>query len=390
MIGLRAANETHKFVYMRGDATRPPRRTSCTARCPRSSARRTTSRTAPSAPRPRRWAQASPRGSSATATTTSTRRCASSPGAATRWPPNRMVPNVIHRFGEILKRGTVIAVDPRLVERGGQGAGMAAAAAGNGRRTGRSDRPRDPRGGPLNRGVRGRLQGRQEPLRGRPGGGRGGLREKETHGVVKWWNLELKDRTPAWAEKETAIPAAQILRVARAMGKGGAEGRGVDGAWRGDAPRAAPTRDGGARAQRPAGLHRRRGRRLADRAACRSPSSRAPTSTWTSRPRPRARARSWTVAALSDMPAMMGAKPGSGVVTNNVANGMLKDPGAVKVFMASWSNFNFSCTGADRWDKAMAKVPFFVHMVTNPSGDDPVRRHRAARPPSTRPRAGRS
>jgi anaerobic selenocysteine-containing dehydrogenase len=68
-----------------------------------------------------------------------------------------------------------------------------------------------------------------------------------------------------------------------------------------------------------------------------------------------------------DMPAMMNAVPGSGVVTNNVANGLLKDPGAVKVFLSSWSNFNFSCTGADRWDKAMAKVPFFVHMVPNAS-----------------------
>jgi anaerobic selenocysteine-containing dehydrogenase len=68
-----------------------------------------------------------------------------------------------------------------------------------------------------------------------------------------------------------------------------------------------------------------------------------------------------------DMPAMMNARPGSGVVTNNVANGMLKDPGAVKVFIASWANFNFSCTGAERWDRAMAKVPFFVHLVTNPS-----------------------
>ena len=67
------------------------------------------------------------------------------------------------------------------------------------------------------------------------------------------------------------------------------------------------------------------------------------------------------------MPAMMNAKPGSGVVTNNVANGMLKDPGAVKVFLSSWANFNFSCTGAERWDRAMSKVPFFVHMVTNPS-----------------------
>ena len=68
-----------------------------------------------------------------------------------------------------------------------------------------------------------------------------------------------------------------------------------------------------------------------------------------------------------DMPAMMNARPGSGVVTNNIANGMLKDPGAAKVVICSWANFNFSCTGAERWDKAMAAVPFFVHLVTNPS-----------------------
>jgi anaerobic selenocysteine-containing dehydrogenase len=68
-----------------------------------------------------------------------------------------------------------------------------------------------------------------------------------------------------------------------------------------------------------------------------------------------------------DMPAMMNANPGSGVVTNNVANTMLKDPGAVKVLMASWNNFSFSCTDPARWDRALAKVPFFVHMVTNAS-----------------------
>jgi anaerobic selenocysteine-containing dehydrogenase len=81
-----------------------------------------------------------------------------------------------------------------------------------------------------------------------------------------------------------------------------------------------------------------------------------------------------------DMPAIMGGidskkdKDGkvtesakTGVVTNNVANGMLKQPDAVKVFISSWSNFNFSATGAQRWDKALAQVPFFVHMVTNAS-----------------------
>ncbi len=70
---------------------------------------------------------------------------------------------------------------------------------------------------------------------------------------------------------------------------------------------------------------------------------------------------------VKDMPAMMNARPGSGVVTNNIANGMLKDPGACKVLISSWSNFSFSCTDPGRWDKALAKVPFFVHMVTNAS-----------------------
>jgi len=81
-----------------------------------------------------------------------------------------------------------------------------------------------------------------------------------------------------------------------------------------------------------------------------------------------------------DMPALLGGidkkkeKDGTikeslkvGVVTNNVANGLLKDPGAVKVFLSTWSNFVFSATGAQRWEKAMARMPFFVHMVTNAS-----------------------
>jgi anaerobic selenocysteine-containing dehydrogenase len=56
-----------------------------------------------------------------------------------------------------------------------------------------------------------------------------------------------------------------------------------------------------------------------------------------------------------------------GSAMNNVPNNMLKDPGAVKVMLASWNNYNHSATGADRWDTVLAKVPFFAHMVTNPS-----------------------
>jgi anaerobic selenocysteine-containing dehydrogenase len=52
---------------------------------------------------------------------------------------------------------------------------------------------------------------------------------------------------------------------------------------------------------------------------------------------------------------------------NDVPNFLLKNPGAIKMVISSWSNFNHSATGADRWNQVMAKVPFFVHMVTNPS-----------------------
>ncbi|HEY0847807.1 MAG TPA: molybdopterin-dependent oxidoreductase [Noviherbaspirillum sp.] len=39
--------------------------------------------------------------------------------------------------------------------------------------------------------------------------------ERWTTGLLDWWNVELKDRTPDWAEKITTIPASQILATAR-------------------------------------------------------------------------------------------------------------------------------------------------------------------------------
>ncbi|HEY0847943.1 MAG TPA: molybdopterin dinucleotide binding domain-containing protein, partial [Noviherbaspirillum sp.] len=191
--------------------------------------------------------------------------------------------------------------------------------------------------------------------------------EKETHGLVKWWNLELKDRTPAWAEKETLIPAEQIVRVARAMGKAAPK----VAVWMG--PGVAMTPRGTYSAMAVYALNGLLGSIDVEGGVWQSPSG-PPLNKFPSVDpyvddvaKAGGKNKKLDGRGAKDMPAMMGAKPGSGVVTNNVANGMLKDPGAVKVMMSSWSNFNFSCTGADRWDKAMAKVPFFVHMVPNAS-----------------------
>jgi anaerobic selenocysteine-containing dehydrogenase len=42
--------------------------------------------------------------------------------------------------------------------------------------------------------------------------------EKWVKGLVEWWNVELKDRTPAWAAGVTTIPERDILATAREFG----------------------------------------------------------------------------------------------------------------------------------------------------------------------------
>lgn len=279
---------------------------------------------------------------------------------------NRMVPNTIHHFHEIMARGTIIAVDPRLSN--------AAAKAHEWL--------------PIKPGTDGALAGAiahvllTEGLWNKEfvgdfksfwGGFKAGrtvvedqFEEKETHGLVKWWNLELKDRTPEWAEKETLIPAEQIVRVARAMGKAAPKTI----VWMG--PGAAMMPRGTYAAMAVHALNGILGSIDVEGGVWQSSS--VPIAAFPKTDayvddlaKEMAKGKKLDGRGAKDMPAMMNANPGSGVVTNNVANGMLKDPGAVKVFLSSWSNFNFSCTGAERWDKAMAKVPFFVHMVTNAS-----------------------
>ena len=279
---------------------------------------------------------------------------------------NRMVPNTIHYFHEILARGKVIAVDPRLSNVAAKAhewlplkPGTDGALAGAIAHVLLTE-------GMWNREFVGDFKDGKNLFATGKTVDEATFAEKETYGLIKWWNLELKDRTPAWAEKETLIPADQIVRVARAMGKAAPKTI----VWMG--PGAAMTPRGTYAAMAVYALNGLLGSIDVEGGVWQSSS--VPLA-----PFPKADAYVDDVAKTAskgkkldgrgakDMPAMMNAIPGSGVVTNNVANGLLKDPGAIKVFMSSWSNFNFSCTGAERWDKAMAKIPFFVHLVTNAS-----------------------
>lgn len=279
---------------------------------------------------------------------------------------NREVPNTIHHFGNILARGTVIAIDPRL-------SNVAAKAH---------------EWLPVLPGTDGALAGAiahvllVEGLWSREFVGdfkdgknlfaagktvdEAAFAEKETQGLVKWWNLEVKDRTPAWAEKECGIPAAQIVRVTRAMAKAAPK----TAVWMG--PGVAMNPRGTYAAMAVYALNALLGSIDAEGGVLQASS--VPTRGFPSSDKylddiakGASKFKKLDGRGAKDMPAMMNARPGSGVVTNNIANTLLADPGACKVLMASWANFNFSCTGADRWDRALAKVPFFVHLVTDPS-----------------------
>ena len=191
--------------------------------------------------------------------------------------------------------------------------------------------------------------------------------EVHTHGVVRWWNLELKDRTPEWAESQCAIPAAQIRRVAIGFAKA------APAAISWVSPGTAMQARGGYAALAAHALNGLVG--SADHKGGTVQKTKVPQDNIPDfsayqddvakklSKKPKIDQRG-TLA----FPALNKGKSGGGVVTNNAADAMLaEDPYDLKVAIAYWANFTFSCSGTDRWERALEKLPFFVHVTTNPS-----------------------
>lgn len=197
----------------------------------------------------------------------------------------------------------------------------------------------------------------------------GTFAEEYTNGVVKWWNLELKDRTPEWAAPICGIPADQIRRVALGMAK-------VAPAcmvWM--APGASMQVRGGYAAMAAHALNGLLG--ASDSKGGVLESQKVP---YTHIPLYDEKFAGYVDAIAKkgldnkkidqrgtlEFPALKKGKSGGGVVTNRAADGILQeDPYDIKVLLSYWTNFAFSCTGADRWERALAKVPFFAHITTN-------------------------
>lgn len=189
--------------------------------------------------------------------------------------------------------------------------------------------------------------------------------EKETSGVVKWWNLELKDKTPEWAAELTDIPADQIERVATEFGEAGSGGA----CWMGGGP--VMQVRGAYNSMAVYALNGLVGsvdvtvwegsstahQNMPDNADFIDEIADA------GRKHQKIDQRGY-----KNMPAMASGRPGSGVVTNNCAQAIIdEDPYDIKVAIGYWVNLNFSAPGTDRWNEALAKIPFFVHIPTNQS-----------------------
>ncbi|RMD51364.1 MAG: dehydrogenase, partial [Ignavibacteria bacterium] len=280
---------------------------------------------------------------------------------------NRMIPAAIKRFGEVLDRATVTVVDPRfstsaakaqnwLPIKPGEDGALAVAIAHQILVDGSWNKEFV---GDFKDGKNHFVPGNEvdESL----------FVEKETYGLVKWWNLELKDKTPKWAAEKTGLKEKDIVKTAREMAAaapnvivwlGPGASMHVRGGYTAMAIHAlngilgSVDNEGG-----PIAMVKPKVNKFPKYDAYKDELAKKHSKL------PKIDGR-----GTLEFPSLKKGKPGKAVVTNNVAENILNEnPYPVKAILGYMNNFNFSCTGADRWDKALEKVPFIAHATTHAS-----------------------
>ncbi|MBI5739415.1 MAG: molybdopterin-dependent oxidoreductase [Nitrospirae bacterium] len=280
---------------------------------------------------------------------------------------NRLVPAMIKRFGDVLDTATVAVVDPRMQTTAtkaqewlpiipGQDGALATALAHVILTEGLWSRE-----------FVGDFKDGKNLFKAGQTVDEAAFDEKETHGIVKWWNIELKDRTPDWAAKITGISKEQIIRVAKGMGKAAPHVV----VWMG--PGAAMHVRGGYSAMAVNALNGLLGSidnvggtlAGAKQAANSIPKLDKYLDEVAQK---HGKMKKIDQRGTKALPSLNEGKSGGGSIANNVATAMLaKDPYDIKMAIGYMNNFTFSCTGAQRWEKAMEQLPFYVHITTNVS-----------------------
>ncbi|HJW87890.1 MAG TPA: molybdopterin-dependent oxidoreductase, partial [Dehalococcoidia bacterium] len=181
--------------------------------------------------------------------------------------------------------------------------------------------------------------------------------EAYTLGLIKWWNLSLKDFPPVEASKKTGIPADTIKRLAREFATSRPavtlRGRGAE-AWPGN---------GTYSCYAIFGLNG-----LVGSVEVKGGINHYPSVSFSPEPIPVAQddaAKAGTAKPRIDERGTI-KFPYADVITNNAADNILKDyPYPVEVALGYWNNFTFSAPGGRRWEEALKKIPFVVHHTTH-------------------------
>jgi anaerobic selenocysteine-containing dehydrogenase len=191
--------------------------------------------------------------------------------------------------------------------------------------------------------------------------------ELHTNGIIKYWNLELKDKTPEWASEITGIPGEQIRRVATGFGLAAPHAI----SWLGGGP--CMQVRGGYTAMAVHALNGIVG--AVDNVGGTLKANKEYTKKF---PKPDdfmddiakkgKKHEKIDQRGRLHIPCIKSGKPGGGVITNNAADGILDDdPYEIKVAIGYMNNFSFSAPQPERWERALSKIPFLVHITTNAS-----------------------
>lgn len=293
---------------------------------------------------------------------------------------NRQQPNAMNRWGQVMDAAHIIVIDPRLsvtaakadkwlpIIPGTDGA-LACAIAHVILTSGKWDKTfvGDFKEGPWNYDESGFYNKKVNLFQAGEEVDEERFESANSYGLVRWWNLALKDATPEWAEGICGISADDIKKVAKDFAKYGSgscswvspgttnQVRGVYGAMAAEALNGLvgsyQSKGGSQHAASvdvgPFPDHRAYRDKLAK--------------TWEKKPHADGR----------NTKAFLASKEGkidNQVITNNLADVILnEDPYEIKMLISKYCNFAYSAMGCQRWEQAMAKVPFYVCITMNPS-----------------------
>lgn len=178
-----------------------------------------------------------------------------------------------------------------------------------------------------------------------------------TIGLVKWWNLFLKDFPAEEAAKKTGIPAETIKRIAREFATTKpavtTRGRGA-GAWPGNGT------------YNIYAIYALNG--LVGSVEVNGGINHYPSVSFSPEAVPLDLDDAATAGSKKPRVDEKGTMkfPQADVITNNVADNILKDfPYPVEMALAYWVNFTFSAPGSKRWEEALKKIPFVAHHTTH-------------------------